>query len=141
MSNPSNQTTMPNSPQFTFSDQQEETRMKVRMHIIEESKLEQQEMPQDWIHCNHSRAHNKPCCYECGTLTGSLKEPRFMKNTFHISPLDHYAFICRDQAKITKKILNVGGGSSTGSQHKSLQIEKQESEYVAYYTSAEIKFI
>ena len=109
---------MPNSPQFTFSDQQEETRMKVRMHIIEESKLEQQEMPQDWHHCNHNKAQGKSCCYECGSLMGSIKEPRFMKNTFHINPLDHYAHICREQVHITNKILNVGGGASSASSGK-----------------------
>ena len=89
--------------------------MKVRMHIIEESKLEQQEMPQDWHHCNHKNSSGKACCFTCGSLNGSLKEPRFMKNTFHINPLDHYAFICKDQNKMTKKILNVGAGMSSGS--------------------------
>ena len=36
-----------------MNDKQLEMRMHVRMHIIDESKLELQEMPQDWINCNH----------------------------------------------------------------------------------------
>ena len=34
-----------------FNEYQEEKRMQVRMHIIEESRAEYSEMPQEWIEC------------------------------------------------------------------------------------------
>jgi hypothetical protein len=64
--------------------------MQIRMHIIEESKAEYNEMPQEWTDCESIPDHH--CCMKCGTLVDSegkeaIKEPRFMKITNHLNPL------------------------------------------------------
>mmetsp|Transcript_9714 Transcript_9714/g.14797 ORF Transcript_9714/g.14797 Transcript_9714/m.14797 type:complete len:90 (-) Transcript_9714:2689-2958(-) len=89
------------------------------MHIIEESKAEQKEMPQDWVFCSSCAFRSKEspqisksggkfsCCLRCGTLIdealsrglkplGSIKEPRFMKNTNHLDPLNLYQQMVKD---------------------------------------------
>lgn len=69
------------------------------MHIIEESKAEYSEMPQDWTKCDHcyngsNQSHKSAmCCLKCGTILdnkarGGIKEPRFMKDTHHLDPYD-----------------------------------------------------
>lgn len=94
---------------YKFSEHQESLRMQIRMHIIEESKAEWREMPQEYFRCNGCQiadgANLKEdsligqagfqwkCCRECGTLIdcelkcGAIKEPRFHKNTHHMDPM------------------------------------------------------
>ena len=64
--------------------------MQIRMHIIDESKAEFAEMPQDWKPC--TSLVRKKCCMQCGTLIDqqgkeAIKEPRFMKITNHLDPI------------------------------------------------------
>ena len=64
--------------------------MKIRMHIVEESRAEFNELPQDWIKCKCSEISKSGACLKCGTLEGAIKEPRFMKNTNHLDPVELY---------------------------------------------------
>jgi hypothetical protein len=74
-----------------FTESQEQLRMQIRMHIIEESKAEHSEMPQEWRPCTKAQK-GKQCCLSCGTLIDlqgkeAIKEPRFMKVTNHLNPM------------------------------------------------------
>ena len=69
-----------------MTDAQEEIRMKIRMHIVDESKAEFNELPQDWVNCK-CEVQITGACHKCGTLKGAIKEPRFMKNTNHLDPI------------------------------------------------------
>ena len=99
--------------------------MQIRMHIIEESKAEWREMPQEHYRCagcqpssEGSKLDEKSligqpdfawkCCRECGTLIdcelmcGAIKEPRFHKNTHHMDPMMLYQQMCIDEVNKLK---------------------------------------
>ena len=77
------------------------------MHIIEESRAEWREMPQNYDGCVDCWLQPVPSghvsCRKCGTLfdrkfgCGSIKEPRFHKNTHHMEPMDLYKQMCFDE--------------------------------------------
>lgn len=137
--------------------------MNVRMHIIEESKIEVTEMPQLWkkcLQCQEKRGEHlttgrcvpivlENCCIECGSLnTDAIKEPRFMKNTNFLSPLNHFKQMCRDQKAICKRILNLNI-SRLGDHHSSdgdsqcdyKSINSGSMDFTGEYLSVEQKFI
>ena len=88
-----------------MTEAQEAMRMQIRMHIIDESKAEYGEMPQEYVkcQCDYISSH---CCMKCGALIDNcgkeaIKEPRFMKNTNHLVPLSLFKQMCLDQKAIT----------------------------------------
>lgn len=111
---------------YKFSEHQENLRMQIRMHIIEESKAEWREMPQEYYRCpgcqfidgekmSEECLIGQPdfewkCCRECGTLIdselscGSIKEPRFHKNTHHMDPMLLYQQMCIDEINKLKLV-------------------------------------
>lgn len=100
--------------------------MQIRMHIIEESKAEYNEMPQDWVPCQIQKGEK--CCMKCGTLVDTemreaIKEPRFMKNTNHLEPMQLFKQMCLDQKTITQKMTDMYQ-STEGSTHDSLNSER-----------------
>ena len=62
-------------------------------------------------------------CFECGSikdadLNAAIKEPRFMKATYHLDPYDLFKQMRRDQHKIIKKFIDIhvsNAGSDCGS--------------------------
>ena len=100
--------------------------MQIRMHIIEESRAEMREMPQDWVTCklcdkSSSKMRGptvRRSCFECGSLMdadmncGAIKEPRFMKNTYHLDHMDLFKQMSLDQKKITKRLVDMAENSS-----------------------------
>ena len=95
--------------------------MQIRMHIIEESRAEWREMPQDYEGCSKCwlNPHGSLCCKACGTLfdtefsCGSIKEPRFHKNTNHMEPMDLYHQMCYDEIDRANAIDATGGSKTT----------------------------
>ena len=106
--------------------------MQIRMHIIEESKAEWREMPQEYYRCygcqpqafdikidNNllvgSERFPWKCCRECGTLIdcelkcGAIKEPRFHKNTHHMDPMLLYQQMCIDEINKLKMTVSSPG--------------------------------
>ena len=62
------------------------------------------------------------CCRKCGTIfdkeysCGSIKEPRFHKNTYHMEPIALYRQMCFDEIERTRQVENernraLAGGS------------------------------
>ena len=101
--------------------------MQIRMHIIEESKAEWREMPQEYFRCYGCQPASSDvqlneesligqqsfpwkCCRECGTLIDNeyvcdaIKEPRFHKNTHHMDPMLLYQQMCIDEINKLKMI-------------------------------------
>ena len=83
-----------------FTQEQEEVRMQIRMHIIEESRAEWREMPQNYDGCPDcwlkGVTPDHISCRKCGSIYDktygacAIKEPRFHKNTHHMEPMDLY---------------------------------------------------
>ena len=79
----------------------EEMKMDIRMHIIKESKLEIDEMPQTWLKCKSCKPSNRPdlhpkVCLKCGTVKGGIKEPRFMQDTNHLDSMELFKQMKKD---------------------------------------------
>jgi len=102
--------------------------MNIRMHIIEESKAEWREMPQEYYRCNACQNKSKilkkehmigsddckwKSCRECGTIiddelkTGAIKEPRFHKCTNHMDPMLLYQQMCVDEVNKLKLVVEL----------------------------------
>lgn len=145
-----------------MNEKQENCRMNVRMHILDESKIEMQEMPQLWKGCKDCQDMRRQgltdhpdiptlmekCCIKCGCLNSdAIKEPRFMKNTHHLSPLHHFKQMCKDQKAISRKILNLNVSriatysSDADSLCEFKSINSENEDFMGEYLPVEQKFV